>query len=287
MKSYIKLVRLKAWYAFFLLAFLGFVISGGVVTNPLDILVFILMISAYVGFSFAINDCFDVEEDRLKESRNNPVASGEITRRRGLTLSSSLALLGILLSGWFGFTVFVYFTCLTLLSLFYSVPPLRFKTRYPLDILSHGLFFGSLIVILPALFFGSITSGVILVGVSIFILSITIELWNHITDFESDSSAQVRTTAFVLGLERSEKVARIFGMIIPITILPLFFDGAYIFLFFAITMIYIAIFLKQSTPALLYSSEATAMYTYAILSYFLVFMLSVIFPSSWLFVPIL
>jgi hypothetical protein len=76
-------------------------------------------------------------------------------------------------------------------------------------------------------------------------------------------------------------------MIFPITILPLFFDGAYIFLFFAITMIYIAIFLKQLTPALLYSSEATAMYTYAILSYFLVFILSVIFPSSWLFVPIL
>ena len=287
MKSYIKLVRLKAWYAFFLLAFLGFFISGGVVTNLLDILVFFLMISAYVGFSFAINDCFDVEEDRLKESRNNPVASGEISRRGGLTFSSFLALLGILLSGWFGFTVFVYFTCLTLLSLFYSVPPLRFKTRYPFDILSHGLFFGSLIVILPALFFGSITSGVILVGVSIFILSITIELWNHINDFESDSRAQVRTTAFVLGLERSKKIARAFGMIIPITILPLFFDGVYIFLFFALTMIYFAILLNKSTPTLLYSSEATAMYTYAILSYFLVFMLSVIFPSSWLFVPIL
>ncbi|TFH10813.1 MAG: hypothetical protein E4H14_01800 [Candidatus Thorarchaeota archaeon] len=287
MKSYIKLVRLKAWYAFFLLAFLGFVISGGVVTNLLDILVFFLMISAYVGFSFAINDCFDVEEDRLKESRNNPVASGEITRRRGLTLSSSLALLGILLSGWFGFTVFVYFTCLTLLSLFYSAPPLRFKTRYPLDILSHGLFFGSLIVILPALFFGSLTSGVILVGVSIFILSITIELWNHITDFESDSKAHVRTAAFVLGLERSEKIARIIGLIFPVTILPLFLNDAYIFIYIATTSIYIAIILRNASPTLLYSSEATAMYTYAVLSYFLVFMLSVISPSSWLFVPIL
>jgi len=276
MNPYIKLLRMKAWYAFFLLAFLGYAISGGVVMNPLDILVFSLMISAFVGFSFAINDCFDVEEDRLKESRNNPVASDEITKRRALVFSSSLALLGILFSGWFGFTIFVYFICLTLLSLFYSVPPLRFKTRYPLDILSHGLFFGSLILILPALIFGSITSGVLLVALSIFILSITIEL----------SRAQVRTTAFVLGLDKSERIARIFGLIFPVTILPLFLDGAYIFLFLATTSIYIVILLRKAAPAKLYSSEATALYAYAVLSYFLVFVIKVIFPTSWLFVPI-
>lgn len=286
MNPYIKLLRMKAWYAFFLLAFLGYAISGGVVVNPLDILIFSLMISAFVGFSFAINDCFDVEEDRLKESRNNPVASGEITKRRALVFSSSLALLGILFSGWFGFTIFVYFICLTLLSLFYSVPPLRFKTRYPLDILSHGLFFGSLILILPAMIFGSITSGVLLVALSIFILSITIELWNHIIDFESDSRAQVRTTAYVLGLEKSERIARIFGLIFPVTILPLFLDGAYIFLFLATTSIYTVILLRKAAPAKLYSSEATALYAYAVLSYFLVFVIKVIFPTSWLFVPI-
>jgi len=254
--------------------------------NPLDIPVFLLMISAYVGFSFAINDCFDVEEDRVKESRNNPVADDEITRNRALVFSISLALLGILFSGWFGFSVFVYFLCLTLLSLFYSVPPLRFKTRYPLDILSHGFFFGSLILFLPALIFGSITMAVLLIGVSIFLLSITVELWNHIIDIECDSMAQVRTTACVLGLEKSERVARTFGFIFPFTILPLFFDGAYIFLFIAVTSIYIVVLLRKSSPSTLYSSEATALYLYAVVSYILVFLLNMIFPSSWLFVPI-
>jgi len=277
---------MKAWYAFFLLAFLGYVISGGNVINPLDILVFILMISAYVGFSFAINDCFDVEEDRMKESRNNPVADGELSKRRALVFSISLALLGILLSVWFGLTIFVYFICLTLLSAFYSIPPVRFKTRFPLDILSHGFFFGSLIVILPALIFGSITSGVVLVAVSIFVLSIAIELWNHIIDFESDSKAQVRTTASVLGLVRSEKLARILGLILPITILPLFFDGVYIFLFMATTLAYVVLLIRNKSPVLLYSSEATTMYVYVVLSYFLVIVLKLIFPTSWLFVPI-
>lgn len=286
MNPYIKLLRIKAWYAFFLLAILGYVISGGVVMNPLDILVFVLMMSAYVGFSFAINDCFDVEEDRIKESKSNPVADGEITKRGALAFSISLALLGVLFSGWFGFAVFVYFICLTLLSLFYSAPPLRFKTRYPLDIISHGLFFGSLILILPALIFGSITSAVLLIAVSIFVLSITVELWNHIIDFESDSKAQVRTTACVLGRDKSERVARTLGLIFPVTILPLFLDGANIFLFIATTSIYITILLRKAAPALLYSSEATALYMYAILSYFLFFVINVIFPSSWLFVPI-
>ncbi|MHA1638105.1 MAG: UbiA prenyltransferase family protein [Candidatus Thorarchaeota archaeon] len=286
MNPYIKLIRLKAWYAFFLLAFLGYVISGGIIMNLVDLLVFLVMLSAYVGFSFAINDCYDVEEDLLKESKHNPVADGEITRRRALAYSFSLALIGVLLSGWFGLTVFVYFTCLTLLALFYSVPPLRFKTRYPLDILSHGLFFGTLILVLPALIFGSMTSAVLLIAVSIFVLSITVELWNHIIDFESDSKAQVRTTACVLGLDRSEKVTRILSFIFPITILPLFLDGTNIFLFIVTTTVYMAILLRKAAPSLLYSSEATAMYFYAILSYFIVFVISMITPSSWLFMPI-
>lgn len=267
MNPYIKLLRMKTWYAFFLLIFLGFILSEGFITQLLDILIFVLMISVFVGFSFAINDSFDVEEDRVKESRKNPVANGEISARRAKVFSLSLVLLGLLLSLWFSLIVFIYFTCLTFLSLFYSVPPLRFKSRFPLDILSHGLFFGSLILILPALVFGSFTIQLLLVSVSIFFLSVIIELWNHIIDFKSDTKARLRTTVCVIGLKRSERIAKILALLFPLTLLPLYLNGVYFLLFIVVTSIYSMIFLKSIGPTLLYSSEATILYLYANLPY--------------------
>ncbi|MFW9805427.1 MAG: UbiA family prenyltransferase, partial [Candidatus Thorarchaeota archaeon] len=131
MSSYIRLIRLRGWYAFLCTAILGFVVSGGLTGPLVDIIIFFLMVSTYLGFSFAINDSFDVEEDKFKKSRRNPVATGEVTQDQAVTFSYSLALSGQLLSAWFGPVVFFYYLGLTLLSFFYSAPPLRFKARFP------------------------------------------------------------------------------------------------------------------------------------------------------------
>ena len=275
MNPYIELLRIKTWYAFFLLAFFGFILSEGFIIQLLDILIFGLMISAFLGFSFAINDSFDIAEDRDKESRKNPVAEGEITPRRAKVFSLSLAFLGVLLSLWFGLIFFVYFICLTVLSLFYSVPPFRFKSRCPLDIISHGLFFGSLILILPALIFGSFTIQVLLVSVSIFFLSVTIELWNHIMDFEGDMKSGLRTTVCVLGLKRSKRTAKILALLFPLTILPLYINGLYFLFFGIVTFIYSLIILKKFGPTLLYSSQATILYLYANLHYGIILVLKI------------
>ncbi len=263
MNPYIKLLRMKTWYAFFLLIFLGFVLSEGFITQLLDIFIFVLMISGFVGFSFAINDSFDIAEDQMKESRKNPVAEGEIPLRRAKVFSLSLALMGLLLSLWFGLIVFIYLMCLTFLSLFYSAPPLRFKSRFPLDILSHGLFFGSLILILPALVFGSFTIQLLLVSVSIFVLSVIVELGNHIIDFESDLKARVRTTVCTIGLKKSKRITRILALIFPLTFLPLYINGMYFLLFIVVTSMYSMIILRSNGPTLLYSSEVTISYLYA------------------------
>ncbi len=250
---YIKLLRLRGWYAFLCTAVLGFVVSGGLTGPLVDIIIFFLMVSAYLGFSFAINDSFDVEEDMFKESRRNPVAAGEVTQDQAVTFSYSLALAGQLLSAWFGIIIFFYYLGLTLLSFFYSAPPLRFKARFPLDILSHGMFFGSMILLLPALIFGSLTTGVLLIAISIFCLSVTIELWNHIADYTSDMKAHLKTTVCVLGLEKSEKTAKILSLLFPLTLVPLFYSGEYFLPFIAVTSLYLFIIAKRTIPSVLYS----------------------------------
>jgi len=256
-------MRIHTWYAFFLLTFLGFVLSEGIITSFLDVFIFVLMLSMFTGFSFAINDCYDVKEDQAKESSNNPIVRGKLSLKRAKAFSFSLAVLGIVLSLWFGLLVFVYFLFLTLLSFLYSVPPFRLKSRFPLDILSHGLFFGVLVLFLPALIFGLFTVPLLLVSASIFILSVSIELWNHIDDFESDKKAQLQTTACVLGRKRSEMTVKILSLFFPLTLLPLFLNGIYLPFFLAVTIGYSLALLKGIGPVLLYSSEATMLYLYA------------------------
>jgi 4-hydroxybenzoate polyprenyltransferase len=232
---------------------LGFVLSGGLAGPLADIIIFFLIVSTYLGFSFAINDSFDVEEDMFKISRKNPVTTGEVTQDQALTFAYSLAITGQIFSAWFGPVVFFYYLGLTLLSFFYSAPPLRFKARFPLDILSHGMFFGSMILLLPALIFGSFTIGLLLIALSVFFLSVTIELWNHIADYKSDMKARLKTAVCVLGLEKSEKVVKVLAVLFPLTLVPLYHSGAYFLHFIAATFIYLLIFARRTIPSVLYS----------------------------------
>jgi 4-hydroxybenzoate polyprenyltransferase len=250
---YIKLLRIRGWYAFLCTAILGFVISGGMTGPVVDILIFFLMVSVFLGFSFSINDSFDIAEDLQKKSRSNPVADGEVSQDQAVTFSYSLALAGIILSAWFGPFVFIYYLGLTLMSFFYSAPPLRFKSRFPFDLLSHGLFFGSLILLLPAIIFGSLNTGVLLIAISIFFLSVTIELWNHIEDYESDMMARLKTTVCVLGLEKSERIAKVLAILFPLTLVPLYHSGAYFLPFIVSTSVYFIIFIRRTQPTVLYS----------------------------------
>jgi 4-hydroxybenzoate polyprenyltransferase len=212
-----------------------------------------MMISAYLGFSFAINDSFDAEEDRLNKSKKNPVATGEVDQNRAIVFSLILAIIGVLLSTWFGLVVFILYLTITLLSLSYSAPPFRLKSRFPFDILSHGLYFGSFILILPILIFSTFSLELMLLAISVFWLSATIELHNHIRDYESDMNAGLKTTACVLGLENSEKIARVLTALFPLTILPLLYSSTPLMFFVPATLGYGILFIQRNNPKVLYS----------------------------------
>lgn len=253
MNPYLKLLRIKGWYAYLCIAVLGFVIAQGFLGSLFDILVFFVMVCAYLGFSFAINDSYDVEEDRLHNFRSNAIVTAEIEQKNAIRFSIALGLAGVLLSAWFGPMIFLYQLTLTILSFSYSAPPLRLKSRYPFDILSHGFFFGALILLLPVIVFGPITNVAVFLTVSIFLLSILIEVWNHISDYESDMKAKLRTTVCVLGLEKSKRIAMGLSLLFPITLLPLYYTNGYLILYaFATTLYFLLISWKRS-PTFLYS----------------------------------
>ena len=205
-------IRITDWRAYFGMALLGF--GGRIGASPLNFFVhdglkFAITVALYLAFAFSINNCYDVSCDLQQDQklRKNPIAMGLVSFREGLAQSLSLALIGIVLAyTWFGvFHLFLY-SMLIFLGGAYSVPPLRFKSIPLVDLITHGLFFGTILYFYGASVAGSPSAQTIMMGASIFIYSITLELRNHLDDFQADFLSDTRTTVCWTGYAGAKRL---------------------------------------------------------------------------------
>jgi 4-hydroxybenzoate polyprenyltransferase len=247
LEFYFKLLRIKDWRGYFLITTLGFVISKGFLFPIRDIIIFYTLSFFLLAFGFSINDCFDTKEDRLDKDKKNPIALKKISLRNGLIFSILLAVLGLALSTVFGMKVFLFCLMSILIGFFYSSPPLRMKSRPWFDLISHGLFAGALLFLIPVLIFSKeLTKFHCLIALSIFYFSVILELRNHIEDYEIDKEAGLNTTVVFLGREKSEKLLRYLAVFYPLTLFPIFLFYQQFFLLFSIlTVIFLFLFQKK------------------------------------------
>ncbi len=262
----VKMLRINNWLGYFLIATLGYAIFTRGSAGISETLYFYALVCLYLGFSFSITNTFDVKEDSLKGKKSNPVAAGEIGQKEGVLLSLFLALLGMLLSLTRSPGAFLFYAILIFLSFSYSAPPFRLKSKPFLDLVSHGLFFGSLLFLFPSAFFSKDIEVLhAIIAISVFHLSVIFELRNHIEDYETDKKAGVTTIACALGLRACERFTRFLSFLFPLSLLPIFYvinTGVLFSLFLATTSIfYLAFYSKKSYRILdIYSN----------LSYFLI-----------------
>ncbi len=222
-KAYLRMLRIRDWLGYFLIAILGYIIFTELDTYILETILFCGLISLYLGFSFSINNCFDIKEDLMVMKKNNPIAMGELSQMEGIIFSLSLALIGMFLALLRGLNVFLFSSILVFLSFSYSSPPFRLKSKPFLDLISHGLFFGSLLFLFPSVFFKEISFLNVLIATSIFHFSMILELRNGIEDYEGDRKAGLRTTACTLGLSKSKKITYFFSLLFPLTLFPVYY----------------------------------------------------------------
>ena len=242
MNPYLKLLRLEGW-AYSYMAIIGLVISGGLIQPVWKILIFMTAIFAYLGFCFAINQSSDVEEDKLNKCQKNPVATGELSKKNALIFTAAVAALGVALSAYFGARMFLFYGSFMLMGFFYSWPPIRLKSRFLIDSLSHGLFFGVGLFLMPFIAFGATLSQTSYgIAIAIFYHSLTRQLQNHIWDYEGDKKANLRTTACVLGKEMTEKILTVMVVLFPLVAYIIIPDRVW---FFVILTAFIITYFKS------------------------------------------
>ncbi len=210
---YYRNSRILEGRAYVGMAMFGFISSPTFIATsvPLEVFKFMLTIAFYLAFSFSINNSFDARSDALlkEKAEKNPVATGEIGFEEGVVFSSCLAVTGLSLTYFWFRSCFSIYLLLVILSMAYSAPPFRLKSVPLMDLVSHGLFFGALLYFYGVSASGSATFQTLLIGASIFIYSVVLELRNHLNDFQVDLSSRTRTTVYWLGYEESLTVLKV------------------------------------------------------------------------------
>lgn len=255
LNSYLKLLRVKDWRGYFLLGIFGFLISKGFLFPLSHIILFFLIGFLLLAFGFSVNDCFDIKEDSCQKEKEI-IVKREINFKKSLFFSISLGILALILSAFFGIKVFIFSLISALIGFFYSAPPLRFKSKPFLDLISHGFFAGVLIFFFPLIVF-KVNLDLIhyLIALPVFYLSIIAELRNHLEDFLSDKLAGLKTTVCFFGKEKSQKLLKFLVAFSPLAFLPPFLLTSfnYLFSFFFISLIFLSFLLFKKNSKIVKS----------------------------------
>ncbi len=183
---------------------IGFVMGNGVntvFTNPLFILFMLYFLLPANILLYGINDLFDTDTDKFNEKKKTHELLFKSYNESILQISV-LASIGIslLLIFFIPSTISkIIFVLFLLLSIFYSTPPLRFKKHPFVDSASNVLY------VLPGLFgyllYGNSVSALALIAIAAW--PIAMHLFSAIPDIAADKKAGLKTTAIVLGSQKS------------------------------------------------------------------------------------
>ena len=223
-KDFIFFTRPHGWKGYMLMGILGLLVSKHI-PNASMIIYFLLALSSYLSFSFAINNYFDVEEDKHEKHTKNPLAKGRISYKEAKLIILISAVASILFTALINKNAIWYMVVMIMVSAMYSSKPIKLKGRFLLDVVSHSLFFGVMIFLYPFIVFNiGINKITVLTSILIAYISINLELRNHYNDYEHDKRAGVKTTAVTLGKEKTGKIITAMN-----TLYPLIYLGALIY----------------------------------------------------------
>ncbi len=170
----------------------------------------------HTGAIYSMNNIYDVKSDakqlaarkdfaRWNLSTKSQVALGTVSKGRAALFSLGLFSVSTLYFYVAGGTWAAFFAVsIFVVGWAYSAPPLKLKTRFIVDLVIHGLFWGSFLFLLGAStqrldFLTAVMPHVVLV----FFASVLWELHNHFEDYPADRAAGTRTFVVRLGLRRS------------------------------------------------------------------------------------
>ncbi len=188
-----------------------------------DLYLAIIIVFCVQIFLFASNDYFDRDVDALdpKKKKRNPVCDGRVTIKGVRALLIATAIIPLLASLYFYFyapssalynrpvdapTSIIWpflFTALTLfVYYFYTAPPLRFKNKVGLDVLSHGTLINTFPYFFCLVALEDYTIGTLFLLAILMMRSSMAQILQEIRDYEVDKKVETNTV-IAIGQKRA------------------------------------------------------------------------------------
>lgn len=215
----------------------GYYLDMGMIIDFLmapDLYLAIVIVFGVQIFLFSSNDYFDRDVDALdpKKKKRNPVCDGRITIKGVRALLVATAIIPLLASLYFyfyapsavmynrpadaptsiiwpflftAFTLFVYY--------FYTAPPLRFKNKVGLDVLSHGTLINTFPYFFCLVALEDYTIGTLFLLAILMMRSSMAQILQEVRDYEVDKKVETNTV-IAIGQKRAIWVVFIINLVL-------------------------------------------------------------------------
>lgn len=235
LKAIWELMRLEHGVMLFLAILIGSLISQKTVNNNLNLPLLNIVLTFFTALfleasTFALNDYYDLEIDRINNRTDRPLVRGDISPKTALNIFYLLFPLGLICSYFVNMTCFIIALVTALISVLYDVRMKKTKligNFYIAYIMAIPFVFGGATVLGNNPFsLGSINPVIYVIALIAFLAGAGREIMKDVMDFEGDKIHGVKSFPRYIGIRASNGVAAIFYFCaIALSFLPYFSTG--------------------------------------------------------------
>jgi geranylgeranylglycerol-phosphate geranylgeranyltransferase len=234
-KAIWQLMRLEHGVMLFIAIVIGSLISQKTLydnTNLPLVNIFLTFFTALFleASTFALNDYYDLEIDRINKRTDRPLVRGYISPKTALNLFYLLFPLGLVCSFFVNMTCFIIALVTALISVLYDVKMKKIKlvgNFYIAYIMAIPFIFGGATVLGNNAFsFETINPAIYIVALIAFLAGAGREIMKDVMDFEGDLTKGVKSFPRYIGIRASNGIAAVFYLLaIALSFMPFFLQG--------------------------------------------------------------
>ncbi|MBN1860244.1 MAG: UbiA family prenyltransferase [Candidatus Thermoplasmatota archaeon] len=232
LKAIWELMRLEHGVMLFLAILIGSLISQKALYDNLNLPLLNIVLTFFTALfleasTFALNDYYDLEIDRINKRTDRPLVRGDISPKTALNIFYVLFPLGLISSYFVNMTCFLIALITALISVLYDVKMKKIKligNFYIAYIMAIPFVFGGATVLGNNPFsLGTINPAIYIIALIAFLAGTGREIMKDVMDYEGDKLQGVRSFPRYIGLRASNAVASLFYVCaVAISFLPYF-----------------------------------------------------------------
>jgi geranylgeranylglycerol-phosphate geranylgeranyltransferase len=235
LKAIWELMRLGHGVMLFIAILIGSLISQKTLFNNLNLPLLNIFLTFFTALfleasTFALNDYYDLEIDRINKRTDRPLVRGDLSPKTALYIFFLLFPLGLLCSYFVNMTCFLIALITALISVLYDAKMKKIKLI--------GNFYIAYIMAIPFVFGGATVLGnnafsleainpvIYVIALIAFLAGAGREIMKDVMDFEGDKRQGVKSFPRYIGIRASNGIAAIFYLCaIALSFLPFFLAG--------------------------------------------------------------